>query len=143
MASGSMVGGLSSRFNLYVASLDTFFEHPWGVGPGYTYVDYENGIGYHSQFLDDLARYGILALLFYIAFFVGYYKLLRKQWSKINLQQIAFPVVIIYFLFLIFNPGFTSPHEGVLLLFLIPAFPDIYPKNEIGTQSTKKHLRGE
>ena len=130
LSSGSAEGDLSSRVNLYLSSLNTFLEQPWGVGPEYTFVNYEKGIGYHSQFLDDLARYGVFALIFYIAFFAGYYKLLYKQWSKIDLQQIALPVVIVYFIFLVLNPGFTSPHEGVLLLFLIPAFPDVINKNE-------------
>ena len=135
LSSGSLTGGFSSRFKLYYSSLNTFLEHPLGVGPEYTYVNYQNGIGYHSQLLDDLARYGIFALAFYVAFFFGYYKLLKRQWSKINMKQIAFPVVAVYLLFLIFNPGFTSPHEGVLMLLLIPALPDIFYKNEIGTQS--------
>ncbi len=135
LSRGSLTGGSSSRFKLYYSSFNTFLKHPLGIGPEYTYVNYQNGIGYHSQFLDDLARYGIFALMFYSAFFFGYYKLLKKQWSKINMQQIAVPVAVVYFIFLIFNPGFTSPHEGVLLLLLIPAIPDVFHKNEIGTQS--------
>ncbi len=133
LSSGSAEGDLFSRVDLYSASLKTFLENPLGVGPEYTYVDYEKGIGYHSQLLDDLARYGFLALIFYVAFFVGYFKLLRKQWSRINLPQVALPITAVYLVFLILNPGFTSAHEGVLLLFLIPAFPNILCQNEKAT----------
>ena len=50
-------------------------------------------------------------------------------------KVISVAVLFVYLLFLIFNPGFTSPHEGVLMLLLIPALPDIFYKNDIGTQS--------
>jgi len=121
---GMLSGNMASRMEVYLESFNTFLENPLGVGPQYSYVAFDQGIGYHSQFLDDLARYGVLSLVFYAAFFVGYYQLLKKQWSKINMQQIALPVSLLYFLFLVFNLGFTSSHEGVLMLMLIPAFPE-------------------
>lgn len=130
LADGFAGGNLDSRLQTYVTSLNTFLENPLGVGPHYTFVTMENGIGYHSQFFDDLARYGIFAIAFYVAFFFGYYKLLLQQWSKINMKQVVLPVVIVYFLFLCLNPGFTSEHEGVLVLFLIPAIPDLLFKKE-------------
>jgi O-antigen ligase len=133
-STGVVGGNLESRVEVYLASINTFLEHPFGVGPEYSFVTLENGIGYHSQFLDDLARYGIFGFVFHFAFIVGYYQLLRKQWSKINMQQIALPVSLIYFLFLTLNPGFTSPHEGVLLLFLIPAFPNFIKNKTMESQ---------
>ena len=122
---GLVGGSLNARWQTYLISINTFLEHPLGIGPHYTYVTMENGIGYHSQILDDLARYGILAIVFYIAFFVGYYKLLCQQWKKIDMKHIAFPVLAVYFLFLCLNPGFTSEHEGVLMLFVIPVLPEM------------------
>lgn len=128
LGSGSAQGNLESRLDVYAASLNTFLSNPLGVGPEYTYINYQNGIGYHSQILDDLARYGILAIAFYASFFVGYYRLLRAQWEKINLKQIAWPVTLVYFLFLVLNLGFTSEHESVLLLFLVPVMPELMEK---------------
>ena len=130
IASGAAEGDLKSRVDVYGASLDTFLRHPFGVGPEYTYVDYQNGIGYHSQILDDMARYGIFALAFYVAFFVGYFKLVKSQWRKINMEQVAWPVLVLYICFLILNPGFTSAHESVLLLFMIPAFPNVLKQSK-------------
>ena len=125
---GYASGNLGSRIDVYDMSLKTFLHNFFGVGPNYSYVVGHNGIGYHSQFLDDLARYGIFAVLFYVLFFVGYSKMLSEQWRKIGMNQVVIPVVIVYFLFLIFNLGFTSSHEGVLMLYLIPALPTIIKK---------------
>lgn len=122
---GVISGNMASRLSVYTTSFNTFLEHPWGVGPEYTYITYEKGIGYHSQLFDDLARYGIVAVVFYISFFVGYYHLLKKQWSQINMQRIAFPVSLLYFVFLILNLGFTSAHESVLMFLLIPVLPEL------------------
>lgn len=122
---GSASGNLGSRIQVYEMSLNSFLENPAGIGPQYTYVTGQRGIGYHSQFLDDLARYGILGLVFYATFFGAYYKLLRKQWSKIQMEQVAGAITLIYFCFLILNLGFTAAHESVLMLFLMPAFPDL------------------
>lgn len=127
-ASGAAEGDLKARVELYGASLDTFLRHPFGVGPEYTYVDFQNGIGYHSQILDDMARYGIFALAFYVAFFAGYFKVVKAQWRKINMEQVAWPVLVLYICFLILNPGFTSAHESVMMLFMIPTIPIVLQK---------------
>ncbi len=122
---GSAVGNLESRIEVYSVSWKTFLNNPFGSGPRYTYVTFEDGIGYHSQILDDLARYGIFAILFYFVFLVKYTQLLKTQWRKIGMSQVALPTVITYTLFLFFNPGFTSAHEGALLMYLIPVLPDL------------------
>ena len=140
IAYGMASGNLASRADVYMSSLNTFLKHPFGVGPEYTYSTFENGIGYHSQFLDDLARYGIFGIIFYIAFFIGYYKLIRKQWDKVNMRQIAIPVVVTYFCFLVFNIGFASAHEGVLMLMLMPTLPEFIIRETHRPQSANTML---
>lgn len=130
LSTGVVTGKLGGRMEVYQASLVTFLEHPLGVGPEYTFLAGQNGIGYHSQILDDLARYGIFAIAFYVVFFLSYYKLLRKNWETVNMSRIAMPVTVIYFLFLLLNLGFTSAHESVLMLFLLPSLPLILKKNK-------------
>ena len=132
MSNNALSGNLKSRVDLYVSSLNVFLNHPFGVGAQYSYVTYDNGIGYHSQMLDDLARYGILAVGFYIAFFSGYFSLLKQRWAKLEMSQIAVPVTILYILFLIFNLGFTSAHESVLMLLIIPTLPELIPPKSGG-----------
>lgn len=121
----SAVGKLGSRLNLYAISFKTFLKNPLGIGPEYSYIEYMNGIGYHSQIMDDLARYGLFAIAFYMLLFVEYLKLLKKQWNKIGMKRVALPIVAVYICFLILNPGFTSEHESIVMFFLIPSLPDV------------------
>lgn len=132
LESNAIEGKLESRLNLYKLSFDTFMNHPLGVGPEYSYVEYKNGIGYHSQILDDLARYGIYAFLFYLIYFTQYKKLVEKQWAKLNMKYVAMPVTVVYFLLLLTNPGFTSAFEGAMMFFVIPGLPDLLNKESKG-----------
>ena len=87
---GNITGTVSARFNVYISSFMTFIRHPFGIGAHYSYNKLENGIGYHSQILDDLARYGVFALAFLYCFLTQYFKLLKKQWVKINMEEAVF-----------------------------------------------------
>ena len=118
------------RFDLYLVSWKTFVSNPFGVGGYYTYQIYQNGIGYHSQILDDLARYGLLAIAFYMLFFNGYYIRLKKEWNKIGLSSVALIILMIYFIFLLFNIGFRSSEESILMLFILPILPEIVLEHE-------------
>jgi hypothetical protein len=125
LSEGIMEKGVSGRIEAYLSSFQTFIKNPLGIGAHYSYKMFENGIGYHSQILDDLARYGIFALAFYIAFLSQYYKLLKKQWSKINMEEAVFPLFIVYVGFLMLNIAFRSSAESVVVLFILPVLPDI------------------
>ncbi len=122
---GSSIGDMSLRINAYTYSISTFLAHPFGIGPHYSYVLGQNGIGYHSQILDDLARYGVTGLVFYLLFIKYYYKLIRDQWSKIGMGDVALPVVTLYGMFLLLNIAFRSSIESVIMLFLLPVLPEI------------------
>lgn len=125
---GNISGTFSARFNAYMSSFTTFIKYPFGIGSHYSYKMFENGIGYHSQILDDLARYGVFALAFYISFLSQYYKLLKRQWVKINMEETVFPVFIVYLGFLFLNIAFRSSAESVVMLYLLPVLPEIILK---------------
>ena len=125
LSEGVIEKNVSGRVEAYLSSFQTFIKNPLGIGAHYSYKMLEKGIGYHSQILDDLARYGIFALAFYIAFLSQYYKLLIKQWSKINMAEAVFPMFIVYVGFLILNIAFRSSAESVVVLFILPVLPDI------------------
>lgn len=125
---GVLTGDVAERWELYKVSLNTFSQNLLGTGAHYSYVKFENGIGYHSQFLDDLARYGLFALAFYITFLLGYYRYLKNEWKKLECSQVAGIVTVIYAMFLVLNLGFRSPEESVLMLFILPVLPDILAK---------------
>lgn len=122
---GNISGTFSARFNAYMSSFTTFIKYPFGIGAHYSYNKLENGIGYHSQILDDLARYGVFALAFYIVFLTQYFKLLKKQWVKINMEEAVFPIFIVYVGFLILNIAFRSSAESVVMLYILPVLPDL------------------
>lgn len=128
-SSGNLAGDAGLRLDLYVSSLTTFFENPFGVGAHYSYHPFENGIGYHSQLLDDMARYGIFALAFYITFIVGYYKHLRRTWHRLNCPQVAAVVTSIYVILLILNLSFRSADESIVMLFIMPVLPQLIEKH--------------
>ena len=125
LGQGNVRGDLNLRLQCYQYSLNTAFQHPLGVGPWYSYVVGEHGIGFHSEVMDDLARYGIFALGFYLLFFYEYARLLREQWTKVGLACVTFPVCTVYALFLLLNIGFRSADESIFMLFILPALPDI------------------
>ncbi|MBE6594441.1 MAG: hypothetical protein E7644_01445 [Ruminococcaceae bacterium] len=135
-SSGVLEGDAGVRGDLYKASFNTFLRHPFGVGVHYSYRVFENGIGYHSQFLDDLARYGILALSFYGIFFVGYFKHLKCAWGKIGQSQIAPVIIMIYGLFLVLNLGFRSAEESIVMLFIMPMLPLLIEEQQKKKQQT-------
>ena len=120
---GENAGDASVRMELYLVSLNTFLKKPFGVGPHYSYIYFVNGLGYHSQLFDDMARYGLFAIMFYALFFVGYYKHLKKNYDEIKNGRVAISLVVIYICFLALNLGFRSAEEGVLTLFIIPVVP--------------------
>lgn len=121
-------GDLSLRLDLYKRSFNTFLNHPLGIGPYYKNIILSDtaGIGYHSQFLDDLARYGLFSLLYYSFFFFHYYKLLKNEYGEQN-KGIPMVICIIYFVLLFFNLGFSSIFESVVLFIVLPFFPIVMP----------------
>lgn len=116
-------GDAGLRWELYEVSYKTFLSNPLGVGAYYSYNKFENGIGYHSQLLDDLARFGLLAVGFYVVFFSGYYRQLKNSWKQNGAPQIAIVVCIVYILLLILNLGFRTAEESVIILYLMPVIP--------------------
>ena len=118
----------SGRYLLYKLSFDTFKENIFGIGPLY-FVATHYGVGNHSQILDDMARYGIFAIAFYVAFFVGYYKFLKERWSKINSANVVIPFMVSMILFLFLNVGFRGNHESLVTLFIMPGLPAVLEKH--------------
>ena len=118
-------GDVALRLDLYTSSLETFWKNPFGVGPNYSYEMFDEGIGHHSQLFDDLARYGIFGLIFYITYLRAFYKLLKKKYQRIGLETIVLPTIILYISMLIFNLAFRTATEAIFVLYLLPAFADI------------------
>ncbi|MFW6008657.1 MAG: hypothetical protein ACOCP8_05255 [archaeon] len=116
-----------ARLYFYSLSLKTFFEHPLtGVGPFY-YIR-NVGVGYHSQILDDLARYGVIGGFFISSFLVTYFKYIKSISAKVF--EIAFENLFIIFVLLSFvNLTFSQPTIGIIMFLLIPSLILIYEDN--------------
>lgn len=121
-------GSMAQRFALAQTSLNTFFSSPLNmlIGIGDHTVSFgmdlhKSGIGNHSEFIDILARYGIIGAFVFIGILKSYYKSLKSLSSDrsiIKYVNIIFFVFIIYgFLNLVFSP--------MLEMFLFTVFPGI------------------
>ena len=133
---GNVVGDTAGRLDTYSLSISTLLHHPLGVGPYYFSREARQFIGKHSQILDDLARYGIVALVFYCVFLKRYYVLLEEKWHKLGMGSIAGSITIAYIALLLLNIGFRSAEESVIMLFILPELPEI-----ILYQKEKRKLR--
>ena len=125
---GVGTGDASDRPILYLMSLETFYKNIYGVGLDYSYIPGSSGIGMHSQIFDDLARYGVLAVAFYITFFRNFYKMLFLKFKEIEMERAVLPTILTYILFLCVNIGFRSPYESLIMLFVFPALPLLFSK---------------
>lgn len=127
-------GDAGLRLDLYLSSIKTFLAHPFGIGPNYSYVKFDTGIGHHSQLLDDMSRYGVFAILFYIFYFTGYKKLLIEKYRTIDMESIVIPFMIGYMLMIILNLAFRSPYESIFILYIIPVLPEIIRKKRLNKE---------
>ncbi|MDE5763709.1 MAG: hypothetical protein K2I00_01930 [Ruminococcus sp.] len=104
LTTGKSVGDAESRSTLYLRSFSTFAESPlFGVLLRRGEIN-DRIIGYHSEFFDLLASFGIIGVVLIGAFMILYYRLIRRIKEKV--------LVVIYFGFLalfVFNPVLNSP----------------------------------
>ena len=103
---------VSSRTDLLMVSINSFINHPL-FGVHYQKVGKvdETIVGNHSQWIDDLARYGLWAILL----FVFLYKSLKEQYFK---TKMILPIAI-YITIGFFNP-ITYPIVHINVFVLVP-----------------------
>lgn len=119
------------RFYLYFKSLNTFFENPmFGAGHKVDFqYDFEqvelSGIGNHSQWFDDLAKYGVFVLLWF------YYLILARKKSSHKGFDVAFITMII--------TGFIKSIDSFTVLFivffLVPRICDMFESHKVSFQN--------
>lgn len=125
-------GDVGLRMDLYTSSLKTFANNLFGIGPNYSYIKFHEGIGHHSQMFDDFARYGIFGVIFYIVFLGNYYRMIKTKYAKIDMGELAIPIIILFTAMLILNLAFRSPYESVFMLYIIPGIADVlYEKKQM------------
>lgn len=121
----------TTRGRLFITSLKSFLESPlWGVGAWYSQAYYRI-VGQHAQFVDDLARYGLIGFVPLMSFFVFgvkkvYYAFNEKFFFN---RKVLGPIVVYVAL------GFLDPiyNEGMLasMFIVVPVINYlIYEKKE-------------
>lgn len=126
MLGNSKDGSLSERMDNIKISLQTFYQN-FLTGRGFIYSSNvnETGIGMHSQLIDDLARFGLIGLLFTISIFYIYIKLFKKSRGH---SYINFTVVLFTVLSLI-NPTISIP-VGTVLFIVNPLIIQLVSENK-------------
>ena len=92
---------MGGRFNLYMISIKSFLSSPLiGVGGAYGYITF--GIGGHSAFLDEIAKYGILGSA---SLFIGLIENMKYIYKKFDKKQknIYMKCIVAFFIL-----GFTN-----------------------------------
>lgn len=119
--------GFLSRFQLMSNSINTFLSSKilFGVGDHRGH-EYWHIIGQHSQIFDDMARYGILGLIFLIKFFRCTYRYFTKFMCEMGLKPIAVGALIVFFVLCINSQSF-NPAPGLTAFLLMST---IIPKND-------------
>lgn len=112
-------GDVTSRVSMFQLSLSNFLSNPiFGVG-GYYRITMVLYVGKHAQFIDDLARYGIIGGIPILAFVIYCIKrsILIKPDDSLYKSSL-FPSIILFCLLGLLNPIYNY---GILVSFFIVA----------------------
>lgn len=93
----------TSRWMLFLKSVESFSESPiWGVGAYYGSNKY---VGQHAQFIDDLARYGLIGCIPLFSLLFVVFKKMKNKYKEIHIYNSRVLVPIFVFISL----GFMNP----------------------------------
>ncbi|UJF26166.1 hypothetical protein [Planococcus sp. 107-1] len=110
------------RSDLVANSLVTFIKNPllgvYGILP-YEMVSNHNIVSGHSQWFDDLARYGIISSMF---FWIGIFKISKvlRKYASSRIHKKFVNIILLYVLLLGFlNPALLT-HIFILVFLVLP-----------------------
>ena len=129
---------LAGRFLLGMTSLNTFLSSPinfiWGVGDDimigeqYEFSDLLSlGIGNHSQFLDMLAKYGIIGGVIFVNIIKG----MSKWLKKFSLSKLFHRYVVLFILLFFFQSILNNSFLPDLFVVIFIVFPLLLVSNRI------------
>lgn len=105
------VGEVYTRTDLIQASINSFFSNPIiGVGGWYPIYGVPSPkIGYHSQFIDEFARYGLIGAGPLLLFFRNIFSIIYKQNGHREFyKNIVFVPLLIFTILSFLNPVFAN-----------------------------------
>lgn len=130
---------LEVRENLWLMSvntwLDNFSNFIFGIGDHRANWDAgqtaaQTGIGQHSDFLDSLARYGLIGLLLLVSIFVYSFKYILSFFD--NEYKLQLQVIFLLFVLFGFSKGVFQSDIGFVLFVLLPLLGNIINKKRKG-----------
>lgn len=121
---------LAGRFLLGMTSLNTFFSSPlnfiWGIGDDvmigkqYEFSDLLIlGIGNHSQFLDMLAKYGLIGGIIFVNIIKGMFKWLKKFSENRSFNHYIDLFIFVFFFQSVLNNSFF-PDLFIIIFIMFP-----------------------
>ncbi|MDR3753288.1 MAG: O-antigen ligase family protein [Terracidiphilus sp.] len=121
----------SDRISLYGTSFKTLLEHPIaGVGAYYSVagvdVGLEQGIGGHSDLLDNLARYGLVGAGLYLPILFPLAFRAVSEGKGTAYGKSALAMWVLFFLMCCSNPVSGQTEVGVSVFLLWPALPKVF-----------------
>lgn len=124
----SLTGSSLLRQELVNNSWNSFLSSPlYGVGGIYynnTYL-----IGAHSQWIDDLGRYGIIGIVPLVLFFKYYLKSTLKMYSRNTLKKAYFCTFFLFILLGFINPTTSRLTIGIVIFLYAPLKIKLYDIN--------------
>jgi hypothetical protein len=121
----------SDRISLYGTSFKTFLEYPIaGVGAYYSIagvdVGLDQGIGGHSDLLDNLARYGLVGAGLYLPILFPLAFRAVREGKGTAYGKSALAMWALFFLMCCSNPVSGQTEVGVSVFLLWPALPRVF-----------------
>ena len=102
---------LDARKDIYVLSLNTFLDNPFGVWSN-------SGNGGHSFVFDNIARFGVLGIILIIIMIYKLYNIYIYPLKDNSIYGYAFTILLIFISFATLNPHiFTN-----VLMFVLPLY---------------------
>lgn len=105
------IGEVYTRTELIQASINSFFSNPiFGVGGWYPISGVPNPkIGYHSEFIDEFARYGLIGAGPLLLFFRNIFSVIYKQnGNKEFYRNLVFVPLLLFTILSFLNPVFDN-----------------------------------
>jgi len=140
---GNLEGTLNSaaRLDLYALSFKSFLSSPIiGVGWHYGYGTSVFGIGGHSAFLDELARYGILGSGFLFVALMSNAKFVYRRFKDSKQKMVYYCSMSAFFILGMINTLLFVP-IAIMAYFVVPGIICTVSKHDTNMNSTVKKLR--
>lgn len=133
--SRSFYGDVKARTDLYYQNIKIFLESLGiGVGPYYGGSGASTStifISEHTQLLADLARYGIIFLIYMMAIHKNFFRILKSIADRCGISYSIEPVMICYIMMYCLQPILQQVIIGYFVFLIWPGMPLLLSKSSL------------